>query len=106
LKRIPSRFAVKQSLDAPPLFNLVCVLIKNAWSEPIAVLQAPIVTQRILDRLGKREDGPQLIRDLRRNLDALFGLHVTATANAGQMTENWLAANNAGLPIIGRAPLR
>jgi hypothetical protein len=71
-------------------------IIMELWFSPVLSLQAQDVTQRILDRLGQREDGLKIIRDLHAAVDRMFGLHVVGAANVKRIIENWLRFNESG----------
>jgi hypothetical protein len=76
--------------------QLAVGLLKAVWCGTVYGLQAVEVTQRILDRLGRRPDGYKIVANLDIAIDAIFGLHVIAAANVRRMLRNWLDANGAG----------
>lgn len=95
--RYPLRAIIDQLVNAAisPEWTLrvMGISIRNSWSDPVLGLQAQKLTQRVLDRVGKRPDGTLLIHALERSLPELFGLHVVAAENVKQMVRNWRIAN-------------
>jgi hypothetical protein len=90
----------RPTIATEPLLGLAGVLLKAVWSNPLYGFQATVFTQWLLDCLGHRESGYQLVLTVNSGIDGLFGLHVTAAANVRRIIENWIAVNGSRRIIL------
>ena len=80
----------KPNAEPAGLLGVASELLKEVWIDPVMGLQGQQVTRRILDRLGNRTDGRELVRTLARNADDLFGMNVLAAVRLKRIAMDWL----------------
>lgn len=94
LQRALARFSNANS-DRTRVYSLAAAVLKQLWQSKVLDIHAEALTKSILDRIGSRESGVQLVSRILRDIDRLFPFDSANARSVERTVRLWLAAHGA-----------